>query len=144
MGGDAEWGSMEATGRAHPTLSAGQLDQANTLIREIQARIVELAAGDEDVVFAFRRKIAKELTYLERSKPTKRKRLKARLWRNQNGRCAECHKEMEAKGSILDRKVAKLGYTDENVELIHRSCDEKRQLARNYAVADPNRNPATK
>lgn len=118
--------------RSHPKLTVDQLVQANALLLEVQGKIQSLAGGDPDVMFAFRRKIAKELTYLERSKPTKRKRLKARLWRNQDGRCADCGEELEVKGSILDRKIAKLGYTDENVELIHRACDERRQAAKNY------------
>lgn len=122
---------MDVGRTSHPKLNADQLVQANALLGEIQARIEALAGGDPD--FAFRRKVAKELSYLERSKPTKRKRLKARLWRIQNGLCAECGKEMEAKGSILDRKVAKLGYSEANVQLIHRDCDDKRQAAKKYA-----------
>lgn len=124
---------MEGSNGAHPKLDADQLLQARAILQEIQGRIQALSNGDPDTAFAFRRKIAKELTYLERSKPPKRKRLKARLWKAQNGRCAECGKEMEAKGSILDRKVAKLGYTEANVELVHRDCDEKRQAAKKYS-----------
>lgn len=123
---------MDAPEQTHPKLNAAQLLQANALLKEIQERIAVLAGGDSDIGFAFRRKIGKELTYLERSKPAKRKRLKARMWKAQDGRCAECGEPLEAKGSILDRKVAKLGYVDENVQLIHRTCDDKRQAAKRY------------
>ena len=45
----------------------------------MRARLTALAAGDMELLFAFRRKVYKELTYDERGKPMARKRLKATL-----------------------------------------------------------------
>jgi ribosomal protein L44E len=66
----------------------------------------ELAGGDSALHFAYRRKLAKELGYDERSKPNVRNKLKALKWRLQNRRCAHCGKEMPLEYSELDRKVA--------------------------------------
>jgi hypothetical protein len=38
-------------------------------LADVQARLVELSGGNADLLWALRRKLAKELTYLERSKP---------------------------------------------------------------------------
>lgn len=116
----------------NPRLDEEQLRVANGLLDEVRARIAEVSKGDEDLYFAFRRKIGKELTYDERGKPERRKRLKKQLMRDQGGMCADCGQPLEPKGSILDRREAKLGYMKENVELIHPSCDQRRQAARGY------------
>lgn len=119
----------------NPRLDDEQLVVANELLDEIRARIADVAAGDDDAYFAFRRKIAKELTYDERGKPTLRKRLKIQLMRDQEGLCADCGEPLEEKASVLDRMEAKHGYTKENVELIHSTCDQRRQAALGYADA---------
>lgn len=120
----------------NPRLNDEQLVKANELLEEIRARIAEVSGGDDDLYFAYRRKVAKELTYDERGKPIHRKRLKFQLMRDQDGLCADCGKPLEEKGSILDRREAKLGYTKENVELIHPSCDQRRQEALGYTDAE--------
>jgi UTP:GlnB (protein PII) uridylyltransferase len=50
-------------------LTKEELQMANRLLTEIRARLDALAGGDADLLFAYRRKISKELGYDERSKP---------------------------------------------------------------------------
>lgn len=118
---------------ANPRLNEKQLARANALLDEIRLKLRRLARGSADLLFAYRRKVAKELQYDERGKPMHRRRVRERLWTMQEGRCAECGGRMRRKGAVLDRKEAKAGYrTEGNVELIHRRCDAKRQAARRY------------
>jgi hypothetical protein len=117
---------------ANRTLSAEELKHASELLQDIRKRLTELAAGDPLLLFAYRRKIVKELGYDERSKPSARAKLKAMKWRLQNGKCAHCSKEMPLKYSELDRKNAADGYTVQNTELVHAKCHQGRQAARSY------------
>jgi len=89
-----------------------------------------LAADDPILLFAYRRKIAKELVYDERRKPGTRKQLKALKWGLQQGKCAHCQKDLLLACSELDRKDAATGYTIENTELVHGKCHQERQAAR--------------
>jgi hypothetical protein len=61
---------------ANRNLTLGELEKANLLLREVHARLKALAGDDADLVFAYNRKIAKELSYDERSKPMVRRKLK--------------------------------------------------------------------
>lgn len=103
------------------------------LFEEIVSMIVEAADGDEDRLWALRRKIAKELNYLERSRPSDRTRLKKLMRAKQNGLCAICEEPLPDKGSELDRFVAKLGYVVSNVRLVHHECHIKDQELKRYA-----------
>jgi hypothetical protein len=114
-------------------LTHDELVKANTLLTDIRQRLEDLAAGDPAALFAFRRKIAKELTYDERGKPAERNRLKARKFGEQHGICPECGNPLPEKFAELDRKNAIDGYTPENTELIHGECHRKRQAARGWA-----------
>src|SRR5882762_1137368 len=114
-------------------LSPDELKRANQLLGEIRNRLTTLAAGDPLLLFAYRRKIAKELGYDERGKPGVRKLLKALKWGEQNHKCAHCGEEMPLKNSELDRKHAAGGYTEENAELLHHHCHQERQAAKGYA-----------
>ncbi len=49
-----------------------------------------MSHGDPELLFAYRRKLFKELTYDERSKPSVRRRLKAIKRAEQHGLCAVC------------------------------------------------------
>lgn len=60
------------------------------IVRDVEARIRALASGDESLTFAYLRKVYKELVYLERDSPAKRKRIKRAGWKAQSGKCAEC------------------------------------------------------
>ena len=114
-------------------LTSEELKQANDLLKDIRERLTNLAAGDPLLLFAYRRKIAKELQYDERGKPGPRKQLKALKWGLQNRKCAHCGKEMPLEYSELDRKNAADGYTEENTELVHAKCHQERQAAKGYA-----------
>jgi len=113
-------------------LTADELKRANELLADIRKQLADLAAGDTLLLFAYRRKIVKELGHDERGKPGARAQLKALKWGQQNGKCAECKKELPLKYSELDRKNAADGYTVENTELVHAKCHQERQAAKGY------------
>jgi len=115
------------------TLNSDELKQANELLTEIRKRLTSLADGDLHLLFAFRRKIAKELGYDERGKPGTRGKLKALKWGQQSGKCAHCDDPMPLKYSELDRKNAVDGYAIDNTELVHANCHQERQAAKGYA-----------
>jgi hypothetical protein len=100
---------------------------------DIRKRLTSLAAGDLHLLFAFRRKIAKELGYDERGKPGTRGKLKALKWGQQSGKCAHCGDQMPLKYSELDRKNAVDGYAIDNTELVRAKCHQERQAAKGYA-----------
>jgi hypothetical protein len=103
------------------------------LIAEVRTRLINLSGGDVDLHWALRRKLAKELTYDERSKPMQRRALKLRKMRDQNGRCPECGETLPTAGAVLDRLQAMAGYTAENTLLICQPCDTRIQGERRYA-----------
>jgi hypothetical protein len=114
-------------------LKPDELKRANELLVDIRARLTQLAAGDPLLLFAYRRKIAKELGYDERGKPATRKQLKALKWGQQQGKCAHCKRELPLSYSELDRKNAADGYTDANTDLVHAKCHQERQAVKRYA-----------
>lgn len=118
---------------ANRNLTPEERESANDLLTMVRAQLHGLAGGDLDLLFAYRRKLFKELTYDERGKPAHRNKLKARKFGEQHGICPECGKILPEKYSELDRKNAADGYTSENTELIHGECHRKRQAARGYA-----------
>jgi hypothetical protein len=111
-------------------LSPDELRRANELLADIRKHLTELAADDPLLLFAYRRKIAKERGYDERGTPGARKQLKALKWGQQQGKCAHCKKDLALSYSELDRKSAADGYTVENTELVHAKCHQERQAAR--------------
>lgn len=113
-------------------LTSNELSHANELLAEIGMRLEELAGGDHLLLFAYRRKVVKELGYDERGKPSERIKLKYLKWGLQDRRCAHCGEEMPPKYSELDRKNAADGYTEENTELVHAKCHHERQAAKGY------------
>jgi hypothetical protein len=117
---------------ANRNLDKDELVKANELLGEIRAKLASLAAGDAALLFAYRRKIAKELTYDERGKPTHRKNLKAAKMVEQRGNCAICNEPLPAKYVVLDRLDGMKGYTPENTRLIHPNCDARVQAQRGY------------
>ena len=114
-------------------LSDEELAQANGLLEEIRERLEGLAAGDDELLFAYRRKIYKALTYDERGKPMQRKKLKDKKRAEQENRCAICGDSLPEKYVVLDRFRAAAGYTRENTRLIHQDCDAQVQESRGYA-----------
>ena len=113
-------------------LNADELKRANELLAVIRKQLELLSNGDPHLLFAYRRKVAKELGYDERGKPGERGKLKALKWGLQSRCCAHCNEEMELKYSELDRKHAPDGYTIENTELVHAKCHQVRQAAKMY------------
>ena len=111
---------------------ADELAKANALLSNIRDQLKTLAGGDTGLLFAYRRKIVKELDYDERGKPQHRAKLKAQKWGEQHGICLECGESLPEKYAVLDRKNAADGYTADNTELIHAKRDQKRQAARGY------------
>jgi hypothetical protein len=99
----------------------------------VKAELERLSGGDPQLLWALRRKLAKELVYLERSTPGARKKLKAQVWAAQNGRCALCQQGMPLKNSELDRFEAYLGYVESNVRLVHHDCHVSDQHRKGYA-----------
>lgn len=114
-------------------LSLEELELARGLLKDIRERLATLVDGDDELLFAYRRKIAKELAYDERSGPMARRKLKARKRKEQEGRCARCREPLPEKYTVLDRIAASKGYTAENTRLICEKCDREVQNQRRYA-----------
>lgn len=102
------------------------------LMAEVRERLVKLSKGDSELLWALRRKLSKELTYDERSKPAERAKLKAFLRGSQQNKCPICLKGLPDKYAVLDRLEAMKGYTAGNTRLICPKCDAKLQLERGY------------
>jgi ribosomal protein L44E len=107
-------------------------DLANPLIAMVRTRLSELSSGDASLLWALRRKLAKELFYDERGKPMFRKVLKASKRGEQQNKCAVCELELPVKNAVLDRFEAMRGYTLENTPLICPECDTRIQSERGY------------
>ena len=110
---------------------------ANPLLDEVRNRLRELTTGDEALHWALRRKLYKELTYDERSKPMKRKALKGRKRTQQHGACAICKEALSEKDVVLDRFEAQFGYTMDNTQLICRPCDTVKQQRLRFSDGVP-------
>ncbi|MGC2457206.1 MAG: hypothetical protein WA435_04345 [Gallionellaceae bacterium] len=117
----------------NPQLTKEQRDKLFApLFERVKADLEKLSGGDARLLWALRRKLTKELGYLERSTPTERNKLKARKWNTQKGLCALCSEAVEQKNSELDRFEAFLGYTDSNVRLVHHECHVNDQSKKGY------------
>jgi UTP:GlnB (protein PII) uridylyltransferase len=118
---------------ANRRLTIDELENANAVLVDIRARLISLAGGEPDLLFAYRRKIAKELIYDERGKPMKRRLLKLHKMIAQKGLCAECAKELPKRGAELDRINAMNGYTEENTRLVHHDCHIRKQAEKGFS-----------
>jgi UTP:GlnB (protein PII) uridylyltransferase len=118
---------------ANRQLTQQELERANELLAEVRLKLEALSEGDRDLLFACRRKIFKELTYDERSKPMVRRKLKEHKWKEQRGLCVLCGNALPEKYTVLDRLNAIDGYTKENTRLIHQECDVAHQASKGYA-----------
>ena len=118
----------------NPQLTKEQCTQLFApLFERVKADLHALSGGDARLMWALRRKLAKELVYIERSTPTARNKLKALMWAKQKGSCALCSQPMPQKGSELDRFEAYPGYVESNVRLVHHKCHIKDQAGKGYA-----------
>lgn len=113
------------------TLNREELEKANELLADIR-RLNVLAEDDLQLLFAYRRKVAKMLTYDERSSPMARRRLKIFKRKQQSGMCPVCAKELPRTYCVLDRFDAAAGYIDENTRLLCEQCDRQVQQRRRY------------
>jgi len=113
-------------------LTAKEFAQANAVLKSVRARLRKLAGGDNGLLFAYRRKVYKELIYDERGKPMARRRMKAAKRQEQNGKCKRCKKPLPAKYCVLDRIVAAAGYTPKNTRLLCQDCDLTIQAKRKW------------
>lgn len=113
-------------------LDQDELAQANTLLASIRQHLEALAGGDADLLFALRRKVAKELTYDERDKPMVRRTLKRRMRKLQEGLCPLCEEKLPETYCVLDRFDAQGGYVEGNVRLLCETCDRNVQRERQY------------
>lgn len=103
------------------------------LFADVRAKMDAASGGDAQLLWALRRKLAKELSYLERGKPMERKALKVAKRVEQCGLCAICGQPLPDQGAVLDRKEAMAGYTVENTRLVHHDCDRQVQAERGFA-----------
>jgi ribosomal protein L44E len=102
------------------------------LLVEVRAGLRALAGSDDELYWAMRRKLYKELMYDERKKPMQRRALKTFKHKEQGNLCAECRNELPAKNVVLDRLEAMPGYTIENTRLLCRDCDYRIQQERAF------------
>lgn len=128
---DSDWKRVDKN-TSNRVLTHEELKKAKDLLCKIRLDIKSLSEGDDDLLFAYRRKIYKELTYDERCKPHYRKKLKEKKWHEQKEQCAFCNQKMEMQYAELDRLVAAKGYTLENTRLVHRDCHIQSQARRGY------------
>ena len=103
------------------------------LFADVRAKLDAASGGDDQLLWALRRKLSKELSYLERGKPMERKALKLAKRVEQHGLCAICGQPLPEQGAVLDRKEAMAGYTLENTRLVHHECDRRVQAVRGFA-----------
>lgn len=108
-------------------------DVFGPLLADVRSRLRTLAAEDEDLHWALRRKLFKELMYDERTKPIQRRALKAKKRKQQDNLCDACGKPLPERDAVLDRRQAMTGYTSENTRLICRDCDTRIQTTRGYS-----------
>lgn len=81
------------------------------LLDDVRGKLKSLSGGNAGLLFALWRKLAKELSYDERSKPMQRKVLKAAKCAEKLGKCANCGGDLEKleKNAVLDRTEATKG-----------------------------------
>jgi len=119
---------------ANPLLTEAQRKELYApLFQRVVEDLKRTAGGDPKVMWAMRRKLAKELVYLERGTPMLRRKLQIQKMKEQQRRCAICGKALPERNAELDRFDAYLGYTPENTRLVHHDCHVEDQKKKNYA-----------
>ncbi len=118
---------------ANRRLTEPELELFRPFLEEVRAQLHSLSGDDDQLFWALRRKLAKELSYDERGKPIHRRKLKAFKREEQGGKCACCNEILPERNAVLDRFEAMTGYTAENTRLICKKCDEKVQTERGFA-----------
>lgn len=116
----------------NPQLNKKQLESSWRLLGEVRAKLKKLSKDNKNLLFAYRRKIFKELMHDERGKPMQRRKLQELMWGKQKGKCAICKNSLKLKGAELDRKSAPRGYVETNVRLVHHICHRKDQARKKF------------
>jgi hypothetical protein len=93
-------------------LTAEELLAARALHKRIRARLVQLSGSDQELMWALRRKVYKELIY-DGGKPMARRALKFTKRFQQGGRCALSERRLPKAYCVLDRLVAMKGPHDQ-------------------------------
>jgi hypothetical protein len=116
-------------------LTAEDAAFCTTVLANVRAELETQADGDAIRLHALRRRVVKYLGYDEKSTPGERRALKKRKLAEQAGLCFLCGEALPTDGyyAVLDRRVAHLGYTDENVNLIHAHCDYANQEQKGFS-----------
>ena len=102
------------------------------LFERVKAELSQLSNDDPTLLWALRRKLAKELGYLERGKPSHCKRLKEQKFSEQVAFCAIGGDILPFKETELDRVEAFGGYTRENTRLVHHKCHRAQQKQKGF------------
>lgn len=119
---------------ANPQLSNKQLETLfQPFLERIKKELEQLSDGDKKLLWALRRKLTKELGYLERGNPADRNKLKKKKMIEQEGICPICHEPLPEKYTELDRFDAFQGYTAENTQLVHHDCHIAEQKRKGYS-----------
>lgn len=119
---------------SNPRLTPEQIENLfRPLFQSTLQTLNKLSNGNSDLLFALRRKLAKDLNYQERSGPNERRRLKREKRKEQKDLCQNCKTQLPARYCVLDRIEAKKGYTQSNTRLLCPDCDRKIQEERNFS-----------
>lgn len=118
----------------NPRLTEEQLKTLfQPIFEAVKAELERASGGDARLLWALRRKLAKELVYLERGDPAARGKLKLEKRVEQKGRCPICNEPLPEKNAELDRFEAFDGYTPENTRLVHHECHIAEQVKKRYS-----------
>ena len=112
---------------------AERLELFAPLFADVVAKLEAASAGDTTLLWALRRKLVKDIGYLESDTPMHRSKLKATKRAEQQNLCANCGRELPAQGAELDRFEAMLGYTPENTRLLCHECHRDLQREKRFA-----------
>src|SRR5688572_28943761 len=103
------------------------------LFERVKAELERLSVGGERLPWAVRRKLARELVYLERSTPAARSKLKFEKRMEQKALCHICNELLPEKNAELDRFEAFQSYTADNTRLVHHECHISEQVMKRYS-----------
>jgi 5-methylcytosine-specific restriction endonuclease McrA len=117
---------------ANRRLTDAERELLAPLLDEVRQRLRQLASGDEELHWAFRRRLFNQLQYDERLKPPYRAALKQKKRTAQKGLCNVCGTPLPDSYAILDRLEAMKGYTPENTQLLCARCDSDKQRKLGY------------
>src|SRR3989304_2974975 len=107
-------------------------NRSQPLLEEVRNLLLKFSDGDEDLLWALRRKLRKQLDVEEKGRQRDIRELKAFKRGEQGDRCAICKGALPEKGSVLDRFDGMKPYTRENTRLLCPSCDAGVQAGRGY------------